>query len=79
MLQERHQPYLPSAGIVGAPRAWFTAAIIVAPAPLYDATLRFRMGSAGGAITVHNGDAHSFALLMGVKIVTFTPINKANE
>jgi hypothetical protein len=73
MLQERHQPYLPSAGITGAARAWFTGAIIVAPGPIFDATLRFRMGSAGGSITVHNGDA------MFQKVSIFTPINKASE
>jgi len=71
MLQQRHQPYLPAGGIVGAPRAWFTSAIIVAPAPLFGASLRFRMGSAGGSITVHDSDA------MFQKVSIFTPINKA--
>jgi hypothetical protein len=71
MLQERRQPYLPSAGIVGASRTWFTAAIFVATGPLFNAALRFRMGSGGGSIAVHDGDS------LYQRVSIFTPINKA--
>ncbi len=71
MLQERYQPYLPSAGIAGASRTWFSGTVFLVKSPLFDATLRFRMGSGGGSISVHDGDS------LFQKVSIFTPINKA--
>lgn len=74
MLQERYQPFLPaSAGIAGAARTWFTGTYFIVKGPLFDATLRFRMGSGGGSIAVHDGDS------MFQRVSIYTPINKASE
>lgn len=73
-LVERRQPYLPTSGVISAPHAWFTGATFVVDRPLFDAALRFQLGSAGGSISVHNGDA------MFARVSVFTPINsKASE
>lgn len=74
VLVARRQPYLSTSGVISAPHAWFAGATFVVDRPLFEASLRFQIGSGGGSISVHNGDA------MFARVSIFTPINsKASE